>query len=102
MGSLLHPDLQDSQDLGIAAGSRCNEGALKMLESLPGDRVQLANTSCPKNWTSPEELGFLLGSLLFPGDYQVISKLIRSRSVGFGFLPSFSIVRALCQREAQP
>ena len=70
-----------------------------MWESLPGDRVQLANTSCPKNWTSPEELGFLLGSLLFPGDYQVISKLIRSRSVRFRFLPSFPIVRALCQRQ---
>ncbi len=73
-----------------------------MWESLPGDRVQLANTSCPKNWTSPEELGFLLGSLLFPGDYEVISKLIRSRSVRFGFLPSFSIVRALRQQQAQP
>lgn len=102
MGSVLHLELKESQNICIPAGSGCSEGAMKMWESLPGDRDQLANTSCPQNWTSPEELGFLLGSLLFPGDYQVISKLIRSRSVRIRFLPSFSIVRALCQWQTQP
>ena len=88
MHPMLHQD--SSRYTCIPAGSGCSEDTWKMWDLLRGDRGQPANTF--ENWTETEEVAFLFGSLVFPGDYPVISGLIRTRSVRLGFLPSFSIV----------
>ncbi len=99
----LHPELHHNQQGRLTASGIGSVVDCKVWAWVSGDKGEPANTtSCRKKWTSTEEMGFVFGSLLFPGDYETISRLICSASVRFEFLPSFSVVRALLLRREPP